>query len=411
MAESDVQVGNDRVSASEVRVDLREALSDVENPRPVHPSGQHQPPSRQQRPPIWEQESPRERHPLPPVDQQPHATQQFSPGHQAPAPQAVAEPEPPELEDPLSTELLPADVYRIVDGHEVRDTPWTRFVGRARTMLTSPPARQEQELDQQLQQLRVRGLQHGVTVALGSIKGGVGKTTLTLSLADTLADALRCGVLVVDSDLEWGTAADSTPQDGRRGATLTQVLAAHDQINSPGDLAPYLLALPGGAQLLAGPTDPNEIEQIQAADMQKLLELLRRFFPVILLDLSPGIGLRGTIPRWAFGSSDEIVAIATPTRGSLRRAGRMLSYLSEHRPDVPITLALNMVPHRPDEASRRVIQVAERNGKTRRYAAIPRDDGLLRQLDAGLLNINELDQLTRIAIKDLAFRLADGWCR
>jgi hypothetical protein len=58
-----------------------------------------------------------------------------------------------------------------------------------------------------------------------------------------------------------------------------------------------------------------------------------------------------------------------------------------------------------------VIQVAERNGKTRRYAAIPRDDGLLRQLDAGLLNIDELDQLTRIAIKDLAFKLADGWCR
>ena len=411
MADSDLQVGNDRVSASEVRVDLREALSDVESPRPGQPNGQHQSPSRQQRPPIWEQESPRQRHPLPPVDQQPHATQQFSPGPQAPAPQAVAEPEPPELEDPLSTELLPADVYRIVDGREVRDTPWTRFVAHARNMLTSPPARQEQELDQQLQQLRVRGLQHGVTVALGSIKGGVGKTTLTLSLADTLADALRCGVLVVDADLEWGTAADSTPQDGRRGATLTQVLAAHDQINSPGDLAPYLLALPGGAQLLAGPTDPTEIEQIQAADMQKLLELLRRFFPVILLDLSPGIGLRGTIPRWAFGSSDEIVAIATPTRGSLRRAGRMLGYLSEHRPDVPITLALNMVPRRPDEASRRVIQVAERNGKTRRYAAIPRDDGLLRQLDAGLLNIDELDQLTRIAIKDLAFKLADGWCR
>jgi hypothetical protein len=70
-----------------------------------------------------------------------------------------------------------------------------------------------------------------------------------------------------------------------------------------------------------------------------------------------------------------------------------------------------MVPRRPDEASRRVIQVAERNGKTRRYCAIPRDDALLRQLDAGLLNIGELDQLTRIAIKDLAFQLADGWCR
>ena len=51
-------------------------------------------------------------------------------------------------------------------------------------------------------------------MALGSIKGGVGKTTLTLALADMLADSLRCGVLVVDSDLEWGTAADGTRRTG-----------------------------------------------------------------------------------------------------------------------------------------------------------------------------------------------------
>ncbi len=145
--------------------------------------------------------------------------------------------------------------------------------------------------------------------------------------------------------------------------------------------------------------------------MQALLELLRRFFPVILLDLCPGIGLRGTIPRWAFGASDEIVAIATPTRGSLRRAGRMLGYLAQHRADVPITLALNMVPRRPDEAIRKVIEVAAHNGGTRRYVAIPRDEGLVRQLDAGLLNISELDQPTRIAIKDLAYQLASSWCR
>lgn len=318
---------------------------------------------------------------------------------------------PPAENDVPADELLPADVYRIVDGREARDTLWNRMQGNVKSLLTSPPAKEEERLDLELRQLRVRGLKRGVTVALGSIKGGVGKTTLTLSLADMLADSLRCGVLVVDADLEWGTAADSTPQDGGRGGTLTDVLAARDRIVSPGDLAPFLVALPGGAQLLAGPTDPHDIEQLTAEDMQSLLELLQRFFPVILLDLSPGIGLRGTIPRWAFGVADEIVAIATPTRGSLRRAGRMLAYLTEHRPEVPITLALNMVPRRPDETVRRIIEVAERNGATRRYAAIPRDDGLMRQLDAGLLDLAALDQPTRIAMKNLTVGLASGWCR
>ena len=57
------------------------------------------------------------------------------------------------------------------------------------------------------------------------------------------------------------------------------------------------------------------------------------------------------------------------------------------------------------------MQVAERNGATRRYVAIPRDDGLVRQLDAGILNLAELTQPTRIALKDLAVGLATGWCR
>lgn len=398
----------DRVTAGELQVDLREVLSSGEPPR------------RAPRPhaddPLRAADAARAAR----AGQADRAASQESRTHESrthvvpsasASSSADARRAEPSRDDVLLTELLPDDVYRIVDGREVKDTAWTRVTGGLRNLLTSPPARQEEQLNRDLQALRVRGLARGVTVALGSIKGGVGKTTLTLTLADMLADSLRCGVLVVDADLEWGTAADSTPQTGGRSGTLSDVLAVREQITAPGDLAPFLRALPGGAQLLAGPTDPDDIERLRSEDMQALLELLRRFYPVILLDLSPGIGLRGTIPRWAFGCADEIVAIATPTRGSLRRAGRMLAHLAQHRPDTPVTLALNMVPRRPDEAIKRVIKVAEENGTTRRYAAIPRDDALMRQLDAGTLNLAELDQPTRIAVKDLAYQLASGWCR
>ena len=132
MADAEMQVGNDRVSASEVRVDLREALSDVDAraSRAAERTSEGSATWRQERPPIWDEQGPRQRHPLPPLDQQPRAQQPFN--SQPQAAQAVAEPQPvTEPEDPLSTELLPADIYRIVDGKEVRDTPWTRFVGRA----------------------------------------------------------------------------------------------------------------------------------------------------------------------------------------------------------------------------------------------------------------------------------------
>jgi MinD-like ATPase involved in chromosome partitioning or flagellar assembly len=370
--ERSADLGEERIAAGELRVDLREALS-----------------QRELEPPSDVAVAP-------------------------PEPPPEAAPEPPEPAAPpgeLPTELDPGEVYRIADGREAPGAGWSRWGARARELLTTPAAKREEQLDRDLRQLRVRGLAHGVTVALGSIKGGVGKTTLTLTLADMLAEALRCGVIVIDADLEWGTAADSTPEGGTLGGTLVDVLRERERIDSPGALAPYLKALPGGAQLLAGPTEPGDIERLNVHDMQALLELLKRFYPVILIDLSPGIGLRGTIPRWAFGAVDEIVAIATATRGSVKRAGRMLAHLREHRPDAPVTLVLNMVPRRPDAAVRKLLDAARRNGHSRRCVTIPRDDALMRQLDAGLLEVGRLDQPTRIAVKDLAYQLASSWCR
>jgi MinD-like ATPase involved in chromosome partitioning or flagellar assembly len=337
---SDETTSERRIAAGDVEVDLREALS-----AGMMPAGPAESPAREPRDPVTE----------PPEPVTPAG---------APTRAVVG--------------LSPGEIYTPQDARGERSTGGLGT--RIRGLLTSPPARREQHLDQQLRELRVRGLARGVTVALGSIKGGVGKSTLTLSLADMLAESLRCGVLVIDADLEWGTAADSTPEAARHGGTLSDVLRAREQIHSPGDLAPYLTALP-------------------------------RFFPIVLLDLSPGIGLRGTIPRWAFGVADEIIAIATPTRGSLRRAERMLSYLSEHHHQPHLTLALNMIPHRPDPAIRRVIEIAETELPADAYAAIPRDDALTRQLDAGQLNIDQLQQDTRIALKHLTHQLATTWTR
>lgn len=337
-----------------------------------------------------------------------------SPARKPARPRAVATDSSPEfagIPASVSTDLQPEDVYRIVNGRELRDTPWTRLVEKGRSLLTSPPAKEEERLDQALEDLRLRGLSAGATVALGSIKGGAGKTTLTLGLAEMLASTLRAGVLVVDADLEFGTASDSVPQASRHGGTLVDVHRAREQIIAPGQLAAFLVNLPGGAQLLAGPSEPEDIEQIDEQTMHELLELLRRFYPIILLDLPPGMGLRGSIPRWGFSEADDIVIVATPKRANIRQVGHMLTHVANRYESVPVTLALNMVPTRPDQAAQRVISVAENSGRSRHYAAIPQDPALERQLDAGILDLPQLAQPTRIALKDLTYRLASEWCR
>jgi MinD-like ATPase involved in chromosome partitioning or flagellar assembly len=310
-----------------------------------------------------------------------------------------------------SPALNPGEIYRIVDGKEHRDTAWSRLVSRTKELFTGSPAQEEERLDHDLEELRLRGLSQGVTLALGSIKGGAGKTTITLTLAEVLANALRVGVLVVDADLEFGTASDSVPDASRHGGTLVDVHRKRDEIHTPGDLAPYLVTLPHGAQLLSGPTDPNDIEKIDTDTMAELMELLRRFYPIILVDLPPGMGLRGSIPRWGFAEADDIVLVTTPKRANVKQMGHMLDYVSERHEGVPLTLAINMVPSRLDEAGQRVVGVAQSNGRSRRTAEIPEDPVLSRQLDAGALDIAGLDQRTRIAVKDLTYALASQWCR
>ena len=304
------------------------------------------------------------------------------------------------------------DAYHVRNGREVRDTPWTRLLDSTWRLLTSSAGRLEQELDEAGEELYLRGLAHGVVLACGSAKGGSGKTTLTQALAEQLASILKVAVLVLDADLEWGTALNAAPPSARRGDTLVDAYNARERIDSAAELAPFLVNLRGGAQLLPGPTDAAVIEQTGPEQMAAVLALVRRFYPIVLLDLPPGAGFScgNPIARWGLQEADEILAVATPKKANVEQVRRLLAFLAEQYPGKPITLALNAAPARPDHAVQRIARVA-RHASPERFAEIPYDQVLDRQIDAGTLALDTLAQPTRIAIKQLTHQLASQWCR
>jgi MinD-like ATPase involved in chromosome partitioning or flagellar assembly len=312
---------------------------------------------------------------------------------------------------PASSESLD-DAYRVRNGREVRDTPWARLLDAGWQMLTSAAGREEQELDEAGEELYLRGLASGVVLACGSAKGGSGKTTLTQALAEQLASILKVAVLVLDADLEWGTALNAAPPSARRGDTLLDAYNARERIESAAQLAPFLVNLRGGAQLLPGPSDAALIEQTGPEQMAAVLALVRRFYPIVLLDLPPGAGFScgNPIARWGLQEADEILAVATPKKANVDQVRRLLAFLADQYPGKPITLALNATPARPDRAIQRIARVA-RQASPERFAEIPYDAILDRQIDAGTLALDTLAQPTRIAIKQLTHQLATQWCR
>jgi MinD-like ATPase involved in chromosome partitioning or flagellar assembly len=337
----------------------------------------------------------------------PEAASSPAPGPSAPALRdASLTPAPPNRPETLD------DAYRVRNGREVRDTRWTRLLDSTWHLLTSSAGRQEQELDEAGEELYLRGLANGVVLACGSAKGGSGKTTLTQALAEQLASILKVAVLVLDADLEWGTALNAAPPSARRGDTLVDAYNARERIDSAAQLAPFLVNLRGGAQLLPGPSDAALIEQTGPEQMAAVLALVRRFYPIVLLDLPPGAGFScgNPIARWGLQEADEILAVATPKKANVDQVRRLLAFLADQYPGKPITLALNATPARPDRAIQRIARVAGQ-ASPERFAEIPYDAILDRQMDAGTLALDTLAQPTRIAIKQLTHQLATQWCR
>lgn len=283
---------------------------------------------------------------------------------------------------------------------------------RARALLTDRLVAEERECDAQLARLRVRGMSRSVVLAVSSIKGGIGKTTIARSLADAFQGGLRQNTLLVDLDLEWGTAVATAPAEAQRESSILDVYRQRDEIHDVGDLLPHLMSFGSGALLLRAPREPREIDAVTPEVLDGALATVRRFFQVVLLDLPPGAGIKHETCRWAYAAVDEALVVTTPTMATVDyQLRQILQFLRESYPALPLHVALNVVPSRPSRNVREALAIADGILDSRRVLRVHRDDALAHQIDQAALDINQLGVRTRVDIKRLAASLAEGWCR
>ncbi len=300
--------------------------------------------------------------------------------------------------------LLPEEVYP--DGGA-----GSRVFGSLRRLWQSEAERREAAVDRRLAELSGFAMPRERVVVACSPRGGSGKTTLALGLAQTLA-SLRWSTLVVDLDLTGGTAGLHAGGHDRDGAlTIVDVVEAVDagHVRGPAELAGYLAPLGGGAALLAGPPSREERQLVDAAQVERLLDTLVRWWPVVIVDTSPGIGDRDRVQEWILRRATDIVAVAVPLRVDAVQARGALAELSRMVPGTAVTVALNKVPPRPDQPTRRVMSVPLAPDRKVHRAEIPHDGRLARQLDRAGLRVDKLARATRLGFKELAAAVADGW--
>lgn len=341
----------------------------------------------------------------------------------APAPEEAETPAAPEESPPPQPfRPLPSpnrfrrgDVYTrpVVHGREVREGTWSRWRERFRSLMTSEGERQEQQLDQSL-----RAAPQGTrtnTVAVVSPKGGVGKTTCTFLLGNLLAEALNLRVVAVDANRDFGTLASLAPDEVRSGRSLADLLPHLDHIDSVSDVLAYVSQLPSGLHVLAAPEEAERMAAMTPEAYGDLLDLLGRFYEVILLDL--GTGIVDPLAQFGIRRADQALLVTTPEYVTADKVLGALRYLNaeagwdsggdeESLNRKRLTVVLNRAPSERS-GDRQVIETAFRRFGIGRHVTVPYDDRLRVMLDSATYSLDDLDRSTRLPVKRLGIDVVD----
>lgn len=179
----------------------------------------------------------------------------------------------------------------------------------------------------------------GRLLAVGSGKGGVGKTWLAISLAQALAQAGR-RVLLVDGDLGLANVDVQLGLEPQHG--LMAVLAG--QL----DISQAAMPHPAGFGILPGQSGTGTLAGLDEAALDRLAAALRQAaadWDVVLLDLSAGID--PAVRRLA-AAADLLLVVATAEPTSLTDAYAVLKLHRRDSPGGAARLVVNQATDRAD---------------------------------------------------------------
>ena len=124
--------------------------------------------------------------------------------------------------------------------------------------------------------------QNGKIITISSVKGGVGKTTLTINLAG-LYFLMKKKVLIIDLDLYAGGVATCLNINNKKDIyMLVDTLSNNKTI----ELSDYVSKYNSGIDVLSNPKDPRDVSKIESKYINKIFDIAKREYDIILVDTS-----------------------------------------------------------------------------------------------------------------------------
>ena len=240
----------------------------------------------------------------------------------------------------------------------------------------SPAERRRQELA-----LRIRRRLPGPRqIAVVSMKGGVGKTTVTALLGLTLAERLT----------------------EKPDATVRDLLDEIDEVRALSDVVRFT-TLAGRLQVLASEQDPARSEAFTRAEYERVCAVLARFYNVVVTD--SGTGMVHSAMDGTLALANSLVIVGSLTVDGASRASKTLDWLVAHGHEELV--ARSVVVLSADRTSKEVdIQRLRAHfaARCRAVVEIPHDPHLA---TGGRIDLDALTPATVDAFLELAALMAD----
>ena len=249
-----------------------------------------------------------------------------------------------------------------------------------------------------------RPLRGSYRVALLSLKGGVGKTTITATLGATFASIRGDRVVAVDANPDRGTLSQKIPLETT--ATVRQLLQDAGTVERYSDVRRYTSKGPSGLEVLASETDPAISDAFSAEDYSRILDILERFYGLVFTDCGPG--LLHSVMSSVLEKADVLIVVSSASIDGARSASATLDWLDAHghgelvRNSIAV---INGVRPRPGKVDmNKVIDHFSR--RCRAVQLVPFDPHLE---EGAEIDLTRLRRGTREALTELAAIVADGF--
>jgi MinD-like ATPase involved in chromosome partitioning or flagellar assembly len=331
--------------------------------------------------------------PAPPAQQPPPAPE---PGTGVPRPAPVAS--GPRIGD--ASELTEDTIVR-----RRSDRPtsgWRRAVHLASGGLVNPGIGPAEQRRQELA-LRVRRPLPGPRqIAVASMKGGVGKTTVTALLGLMLAEHRGDRVIALDANPDAGTLADRLA--GSTDATVRDLLDAIDNLRSLSDVARFT-TLAGRLQVLASEQDPARSEAFDRVEYEQVCAVLARFYNIVVTD--SGTGMVHSAMDGTLALANSLVIVGSLTIDGASRAAKTLDWLIAHGHGEMVARAVAVLSG--DRTSTEIDTdrlLAHFSARCRAVVVIPQDPHLA---TGGRIELDALRPATSDAFLELAALVADDF--